>query len=101
MTVVAVVAADNMIRVFTARGCSVVTRATTTDDWTVIDRECGRETVCRMTVLANIGCQYVSRGLTGCVRTIVAGATISDDIGMIENSRRPCSGAVAIVTLLT
>ena len=38
--------------------------------------------------------------LAGSIRTIVAGDTISDDICMIENSRRPGSGAVAIVTLL-
>lgn len=100
MTVVAVVAADNMIRVFTACNCPVVTGATTTNDLTVIDRKGRRETVCRMTVLANSGRQYVSRVLARGVSAVVAGGTIPDDIGMIKNSRRPGGGAVAIVTLL-
>ena len=100
MTVVAVVAADNMIRVFAGGSNTVVTRATTAEHLCMIHSERGRKTVCRMTILANIGRQYVSRRLTCCVRTVVAGDTISNDIGMIENSRRPCSGAVAIVTLL-
>ena len=100
MTVVAVVAADNMIRVFAACNGPVVTRATTTNDITVIDHKCRRETVGRMTVLASIGRQYVSRVLTRCVCTVVAGDTISDNIGMIENGGRPCCGAVAIITLL-
>ncbi len=86
MTVVAVIAADDMIRVFTARNGAVVTGAATANDITVIDCECRRETVCCMTVLARTGRQYVSRVLAGRVRAIVARGTVSDDIGVVENS---------------
>ena len=86
MTIVAIITTDYMVCVLTARNYPVMAGSATAKDIAVIDIEHGRETVGCMTVLAGIGGRYVGRVFAGRIAAVVAGDTIADDVGVIENS---------------
>ena len=53
----------------------------------MIDRKCGGESVCRMTVFTNIGRENVARRFSYCVSAVVAGDAVADDVRVIKNRR--------------
>ncbi len=87
MTIVAVVAAGNVVGVLTSRDDPVMARAASADHITVIDRECGGKGVCRMTIFTNIGGENVARRLANRISAVVARDAVADDVGVIKNRR--------------
>jgi len=101
MTVIAVVAADNMIGIFARCDDAIMAGTTAADDIEVIDRENGRERVCRMTVLTGIGRQNMADILAGCVGAVVTGDAIAHDVCVIKYGWRPCDRVVTVIALFT
>jgi hypothetical protein len=87
VTIVAIVAADDVIGIFASRDYPVMTGAAGADHITVIDRKCGGESVCRMTVFTNICRENVARRFPNCVSTVMAGDAVADDVRVIKNRR--------------
>ena len=100
MAVVAVDAANDMVGVLAGGDNAVMAGAASTQHGTVINGEYRGESVSRMTVLAGVGRQDVSRVLPNCIYAIVAGDTIARDIRMIKDGRCPGRRVVAVVALL-
>lgn len=53
-----------------------------------------------MAVFANVCCLHMERAFTCSARTIVAANAVSDDAGVVEDSREPGGNVVAVITLV-
>ncbi len=84
MTIIAVIAAVDVGRVFAGRRNAVVTRATGSRYLCVIDHVRGRPHVAVVAVLADIGCLYMCQGLAGRFRAVVATNTVAGNVDMVE-----------------
>lgn len=100
MAVIAVVAAENMRRVFAGRCLTVVARIAATQYLRVIhgiDRRPGDTAVAVLTDICRI---HVCWMLAGGVHAVVATEAIPRDVRMIENCRCPQGARVAIIALV-
>ena len=97
MTVVAAVAAGDVVRVFTRCCKAVMAGAACAHDLDVVDGVDGRERVGVMAVFADIGRRNVRRVLADRIRAVVAARTTIDDIRVIEVRRRPANRRVTVV----
>jgi len=84
VTVIAIVTAGDMRRIFASGNDAVVAGATTPDHLGVIDSHHGRKRSRGVAVLTDIGRLNVFRVLTGCVRTVVTGATITQNLCVVD-----------------
>ena len=100
MTIVAIVAAGDVRRVFAGRRDAVMAGAAGAYYLGVVDGDDGLKRNGAVAVLADVTCLHVSRTLTGGSDAIVATDAVADDACVIEHGREPCSGAVAIVALI-
>ena len=100
MTVVAVVAARNMRRVFSRRGAAVMAGPASSNYLRVINRDRWFKGEGAMTVFADIACLYVSYALANSGCAIVARYAVSGDARMIESRGQPACRAVAIIALI-
>jgi hypothetical protein len=85
MTVVTVVAARNMRRVFSRRGGTVMAGPTGSNYLRVINRNRWLKGEGAMTVFADISCLYVSHALANSSSAVVARYAVSSDTRMIES----------------
>jgi hypothetical protein len=100
MTVLAVVAARYMRRMFADRGYAVMARPASADNLCVIDGECRYPHVRVVAVLANISCLNMGRTLARCFDTVMAAGTITGNTDMIEVSGQPSGRRMAVVTII-
>ena len=87
VTVVAIIAAGDMRRVFANRRNAIVTGIAGTGDLCVIDRVNGDPDVGRMAVFADICGLNMGRILTGRVGAIVTAGTIARDVYVVKIRR--------------
>lgn len=87
MTVVAVVAAGNVRRVFPYRRDTVVARGASADNLCVIDRVHRCEDIGCVTVLAHITGENVRWSFAGRIGAVVAARTVTGNVDMIEVRR--------------
>ena len=86
VAVVAVVAADNVIGVFTGRRHAVVTRTASSQDIRVINSEYRIPRCCVVAVLAGIRYENMRRNFASRVGTVVTVDAISSDVRVIKDS---------------
>ena len=100
MTVIAVIAAGDMSRMFTGRDQAVMARRTDSKYLCVIYRvgRCPENIV--VAVLANIGCVYMRWVLTGGTCAVMTIDAVARDVGMIEIRRNPRRGCVAVIAVV-
>jgi len=101
MTIVAVITAGDMRRVFTRRHRSVVAARTGTDDLCVVDPIGWREDNVVVTIFANI-CGLDMRGVfANRIVAVVAAETVVDYVRVIKCRRDPASRRMAVITSIT
>jgi len=100
VTVITIVAAGNVSRVFAGRCDAVMAGAAGAQHLCVVDRDRRLERDCAMAVLAYVCRLHMSRALARGVGAIVATNAVSDDARMIEYSWEPGSRAMAVVALV-
>lgn len=100
VTVVAVVAARNVRRVFAGCGNAIMTGPAGSEYLSVVNCESGFECRRTMAVLAYVARLYVRRALTDGTRTVVTADAVSDDARMVKNRRKPGRRAVTVVALI-
>ena len=99
MTVIAVVAARDVRRVFADRRDAVMARAAGAQYLRVIDSKCGRPHIARVAIFADIRRLDVCGGLTRGFRAVVAVDAVTDDVQVVEVRRQPGGRVVAIVAV--
>lgn len=98
MTIIAIIAACNVRRVFTRRSEAIVTGAAGAGDLCMVDKVGWRPDIRVVTVFANIGCLNMCQVLAGCFRPVVAADAVTCDVDVVKNRRSPGDRGVAIVT---
>ena len=99
VTVIAIIAAINMVRVLAGSDRAVVARRACTNDLRVIDRIHRFEERSIVTVFAHVTRRNMILVLTDCRRAIVAGRTGADDLRMVHLiGRGEQDGVVAVLT---
>jgi len=101
VTIIAIIAAINMSRVFADRRDAVVTRAAGPNYLRVVDRNRGRKHSSVVAVFADNRCLYVRQTLADSGCSVVTTNAIVDNTGMIEQGREPTSCIVTVVALIT
>ena len=101
MTIVAVVAARNMCRVFADRDRAVVAGRAGINYLGVIDQRRGLEERCAVAILTDVCRQNMILVFTGCVGAIVTTYAIACDVGVIEGCRYPAGGRMTIIAIVT
>ena len=92
VTVIAVVAAVEVCRMFARRNEAIVTRTATAVDLCVVNGERRYPGIRVMAVLTNVACLHVGQTLAGCLDTVVATVAVARNVQMIEIGRQPGSG---------
>ena len=100
MTVVTIVTAVQVSWIFPGGRSAVMTRAAGANDLRVIYGKYGRENIGRMAVLTNIAGLNVGRVLSGGFGAVMAADAVAADVHMIEISRQPADGRVAVVAII-
>lgn len=100
MTVVAVVAACNVRRVFPGRRDAVVTGSAGSNYLRMIDGKHRQKGEGAVTVFADIACLNMGRALANSGGAVVTRYAVSCDTRMIESRRQPACRAVAIIALI-
>lgn len=100
MTVVAGVAAGDMVRVFSCRREVIMTGSTGSGYLGMVDGVHRRKCIRVVAVFAHVGSRYVGWVFSGRIRTVMAAPTVTDDIDVIEISRYPAGGGMTIVTVV-
>lgn len=101
VTTIAIIATGNMRGVFTNREYIVMTRFAGADDLRVIHPLYGLPHCRDVAVFAHVGGLNVAQAFAGRVRTVMASTAAADNIGMVENRRKPAVGGMAVVTIVT
>ena len=91
VTVVAIITAGDMCRVFTDGRDAIMTGSTGAQYLRMVNRESRRPYIGVVAVLTNIACEYMCCVLAGCFDAVVAANTVTRDIYVIEISRQPAS----------
>ncbi len=89
MTVVTIIAAGDVRRVFAGRRDAVMTGAAGTQYLGVIHGSHRRPHIGVMAVFTNISRLYMCKILTGCCCAVMAADAVTRDIDVIENSWSP------------
>ena len=100
MAVVASDAAGYVIDVFAACCYSIMARTAGTKDLSVIDQVCRSPDINAVAILTNSRCLNVHRILASRVDTVMAAGAVTADIDVIEISRQPGHGRMAVVTIV-
>jgi len=100
VTVVAIVAAGKVSRVFPACGDTVMAAATAAQNLRVIDGDCGRPYRRAVAVFADIRRLNVCSILAGRTRAVMAANTVAGDSVVIECCGDPGNRRVTIVTIV-
>jgi len=87
MTVIAVVAAVDMVGIFSLGRVAVVTGTAGTGDLQVVDGDRRRPLRAVVAIAAHVGCSNVCRVLAGGCRAVVAGTAGPGDLRMIYRVR--------------
>ena len=98
VTVVAVVAAGDVGRVFAGRRETIVARATRAQNLRMVDYVCRHPDIAVVTVFAHIGGLYVCQILAGGGRSVVATDAITGNTNMVEARGPPAGRRVTVVT---
>ncbi len=100
MTVVTIVAAGDVRRVFASCRHAIVSRAAGAQNLCMVNGECWRVGHSAVAILANVGGLDVRWSLAGGCDAIVTGDAIANDAGVIEKGGQPTSNIMAIVALI-
>ena len=100
MTVVAIVIAGDMGRMFAGRRDAVMAGAANAQYLCVIDRDYRRERNRAVTILTDVGRLHVSLVLACSSSTVMAADAIAEDVGMIVTCRKPARRGVTVVALV-
>lgn len=99
VTVIAVVAARNVRRIFASGDDAIVACAATADYLGMVDSHCGRECIGGMAVFADIRGIDMSLVLADRVRAVMAGTACAQDLGVVHNRNR--RKRIRVVTVFT
>ena len=99
MTVITVVTAGEVSRIFAGRRHAVVARAAGTQYLGVVNCICGRPHIRVVAIFADVACLNVRRAFARGFSTVVAAEAIPCDVDVIEVSRQPADRRVAVVAV--
>ena len=97
MTIVTIVAAGDVVQVFTGGREAIVARATRAQNLRMVDYVCRHPDIAVVTVFAHIGGLYVRQILAGGGRSVVATDAITGNTNMVEARGPPAGRRVTVV----
>lgn len=100
MAIIAIRAAGDMRRMFASRRDAIMAGATSANDLCMVNGHDGHKCERAVTIFADIAGLYVCGVFAGSGSAIVATHTIVDDTNVVEGSRQPAAGDMAVITLI-
>jgi len=101
VTVITIVAAIDMVRVFPGRLNAVMTGTAVADYLRVIDSKYRYPDVRRMTVFANVGRLNMRQVLARRISAVMTAETIARDVYVIKIRRQPANRRMTVITIVT
>jgi hypothetical protein len=101
MTIVTLIATGDMCWVLACGSYAIVTGSASADNLSMVNGHRRHESCGAMAVFADICRLHVNGTLAHGGKPVMTRNTVSDDADMVENSRRPGSDSMAVITLIT
>ena len=101
MTIVTLITTGDMCWMLARGGDAIVTGPASADDLSMVNGHHRHESCGAMAVFADVGRLYVNGTFAYGGKPVMTRNTVSDDAGMVENSRRPGSDSMAVIALVT